>query len=83
MREYSPKTNYEEIGFSTTDLQKLAKWTMPFGRYAGMVLIDLPEDYLFWFHKNGFPDGELGTLMKLCLDLKIEGLDSVIKPLKQ
>lgn len=52
------------------------------GKYAGHVLIDLPEAYLFWFQKQEFPDGELGELMKFCLDLKIEGLDQVIKPLK-
>lgn len=47
-----------------------------------MNLVDLPEEYLFWFEKNGFPDGELGELMKLTLALKIEGSDLLIKPLK-
>jgi len=70
------------LGFSQEHLLKLARWRMPFGKYAGTVLIDLPEEYLFWFRKNGFVKGELGELMKLCLDLKIEGLDDVIKPLK-
>ena len=70
------------LGFSKEDLVKLAKWQMPFGKYAGRVLIDLPEEYLFWFQKNDFPKGELGELMKLCLELKIEGLDGVVKPLK-
>jgi len=55
---------------------------MPFGKYAGQVIIDLPEEYLFWFQKKGFPNGELGELLKFCLDLKIEGLDTLIKPLK-
>lgn len=80
------KTNedpFEGIGFTKADLQKLASWTMPFGKYVGKVLIDLPEEYLFWFQKKGFPNGELGTLMQLCLELKIEGLDLLIKPLKQ
>jgi len=71
-----------ELGFSQEHLLKLAHWTMPFGRYSGTPLIDLPEEYLFWFRKNGFPKGELGELMMLCLDLKIEGLDSLVKPLK-
>jgi len=70
------------IGFSQEHLLKLANWKMPFGKYAGRALIDLPEAYLFWFQKHGFPDGELGELMKFCLDLKIEGLDQLIKPLK-
>lgn len=55
---------------------------MPFGKYAGRTLIDLPEEYLLWFDKKGFPQGELGDLMQLCLALKIEGLDSVVQPLK-
>jgi uncharacterized protein (DUF3820 family) len=73
---------YAHLGFSKSDLLKLARWQMPFGKYAGRVLVDLPEEYLFWFKKNEFPSGELGQLMKLCLELKIEGLDSLIKPLK-
>jgi len=73
---------YPGIGFSTEHLKKLATWKMPFGKYAGRALIDLPEAYLFWFQKHEFPAGELGELMKLCLELKIEGLDGLIKPLK-
>ena len=72
-----------ELGFSAEHLLKLANWKMPFGKYHGRALIDLPEEYLFWFDRNGFPQGELGALMRLCLDLKIEGLDGLIKPLKE
>ncbi len=75
-------TDFTELGFSQEHLLKLARWKMPFGKYAGRVLIDLPEEYLFWFEKKGFPNGELGELLKFCLDLKIEGLDTIIKPLK-
>ncbi|MEZ8291424.1 DUF3820 family protein [Vibrio sp. 10N.237.312.B06] len=64
------------------NLIKLARMQMPFGKYAGRPLIDLPEEYLLWFDKKGFPQGELGDLMQLCLALKIEGLDSVVQPLK-
>jgi uncharacterized protein (DUF3820 family) len=76
------KDAYAQLGFSKTDLLKLARWQMPFGKYAGRALVDLPEEYLFWFQKNEFPKGELGDLMKLCLELKIEGLDGLLKPLK-
>ncbi|NOH98372.1 DUF3820 family protein [Vibrio sp. 99-70-13A1] len=65
------------------NLIKLARMPMPFGKYAGRMLIDLPEEYLLWFaNKKQFPEGELGELMQLCLALKVEGLDSVVKPLK-
>ncbi|OOE65092.1 hypothetical protein BZG25_08930 [Salinivibrio sp. ML198] len=64
-------------------LMKLATMPMPFGKYAGRVLIDLPEEYLLWFqNKAEFPKGELGELMKLCLALKVEGLEEVVRPLK-
>ncbi|WP_025675382.1 DUF3820 family protein [Salinivibrio socompensis] len=65
-------------------LIKLANMPMPFGKYTGRVLIDLPEEYLLWFqNKAEFPKGELGELMQLCLALKVEGLESVVKPLKR
>jgi len=70
------------LGFSTEHLVKLAQWKMPFGKYSGSALIDLPEEYLFWFRKHGFPRGEMGQLLELCLELKIEGLDYLVKPLK-
>ena len=46
-------------------LPKLANMKMPFGKYAGRALIDLPEEYLLWFAQKGFPNGELGELMTL------------------
>ena len=69
------------LGFTQQDLLKLAKWEMPYGKFQNTPLVDLPEEYLFWFEKKGFPQGELGRLMALCLELKIEGLDKLIKPL--
>lgn len=63
-------------------LLKLANTKMPFGKYQGRCLIDLPEEYLLWFRKKGFPSGELGLLLELCLEVKIEGLDNIVRPLK-
>jgi uncharacterized protein (DUF3820 family) len=64
-------------------LIQIANTPMPFGKYKGRMLVDLPDEYLLWFAKKGFPAGKLGQLMELTLALKIEGLDSVIRPLKR
>lgn len=68
-----------DLGFDRDDLLKLATWKMPFGRFNGRILIELPEEYLFWFVGNGFPDGKLGFLMKLALELKANGADGVVR----
>ena len=64
-------------------LIKIANTQMPFGKYSGRRLIDLPEEYLLWFRKKGFPNGELGTLLELTLEIKIEGLEKILLPLKR
>lgn len=56
---------------------------MPFGKYQGRLIFDLPEEYLLWFAKKEFPEGELGLLMRLALEIKIEGLDQLIDPLRK
>ena len=72
----------EDVGFDAQDLEKLAAWKMPFGRYRGRVLIDLPEEYLLWFERSEFPPGSLGRLLRLCLGIKASGAESVVKQLK-
>jgi uncharacterized protein len=64
------------------DLLELVGTRMPFGRYRGRPLIDLPEPYLLWFADNGFPEGKLGRLMALALEIKINGLEYLLQPLK-
>ncbi|QWA09624.1 MULTISPECIES: DUF3820 family protein [Sodalis] len=66
------------------DLVAIANTEMPFGKYQGRALIDLPEPYLLWFARQGeFPAGRLGELMSITLAIKIEGLEGLIKPLKR
>jgi uncharacterized protein (DUF3820 family) len=69
--------------FEKEDLLKLANMPMPFGKYKGKVLIDLPEEYLLWFAKKGFPEGNLGRLMQLALEIRINGMEKVLQPLKR
>ena len=68
--------------FEKEDLLKVANMAMPFGKYKGRPLIDLPEEYLLWFANKGFPEGKLGMLMQLTLEIKINGQDDIIQPLK-
>lgn len=64
------------------DLIKIANMKMPFGRFKGVALVDLPEPYVVWFYKQGFPDGELGRLLAQVYEIKVNGLEHLLKPLK-
>ena len=55
---------------------------MPFGKYKGTPIIDLPEHYLAWFNRNGFPEGKLGMYMQTAFEIKLNGLMDLIKPLR-
>lgn len=69
--------------FEKQDLIKVVQTTMPFGKYQGRYLIDLPEAYLLWFAGKGFPPGKLGQLMQLSLEIKINGLERVVAPFRK
>lgn len=56
---------------------------MPFGRYAGLRLVDLPEPYVVWFKNKGFPPGELGRLMSILYEIKRSGLEYLFEPIKK
>ncbi len=63
------------------ELIKLANMKMPFGKYKGRFLIDLPEFYIVWYRNKGFPKGKLGDQMQMIYDIKVNGLENLIKPL--
>jgi uncharacterized protein (DUF3820 family) len=67
--------------FKPERLIVLANTTMPFGKYAGRRLINLPEPYLLWFANKGFPENHLGEMMALALLIKTEGLEHLLEPL--
>ena len=66
-----------------SDLLKIANKKMPFGKYKDLPLIDLPEPYVVWFHQNGLPNGELGRLLGLLYEIKLNGLEHLFKQLRE
>ncbi len=60
----------------------LVQTRMPFGRYAGRRLIDLPEPYLVWFAGQGFPEGRLGRMLQSVYEIKVNGLEHLLEPLR-
>ncbi|ANG63678.1 hypothetical protein A8C75_15120 [Marinobacterium aestuarii] len=64
-------------------LVKIANMKMPFGKYKGRVLLDLPEPYMVWFARQGFPGGELGNLLRMLYEIKLNGLEAVVEPLRR
>lgn len=64
-------------------LLKLANYRMPFGKYKGQLLIDLPEPYVVWFSKQGFPKGELGDMLGILYEIKLNGLEYLFKQLRE
>lgn len=62
-------------------LIELANMKMPFGKFKGRYLIDLPEFYIVWYKNNGFPKGKLGEQLQLIYEIKLNGLEHLIRPL--
>lgn len=56
---------------------------MPYGKYAGRKLLELPEPYLVWYHNKGFPEGRLGRQLALIYEIKLNGLEEMLAPLLQ
>lgn len=70
-----------EPDFSPELLLELARARMPFGKYKGVLLIDLPVAYLAWFARQGFPKGKLGQQLETMFEIKHNGLTGLIEPL--
>ncbi len=64
-------------------LLQLVNMKMPFGKYKGILLCNLPVAYLEWFQRKGFPKGKLGELLATLYEIKINGLEELLSPLKK
>lgn len=74
MEQY-PSNDHEQ-------LLELATMRMPFGKYQGRRLIDLPEPYVVWFAGQGFPKGKLGTMLRAVYEIKVNGLEYLFDRLR-
>ena len=68
--------------FDHQALLDLAAMRMPFGKHAGMRLIDLPEPYVVWFAQQGFPEGTLGQMLRATYEIKVNGLEYLFDALR-
>lgn len=71
MNEINPET-----------LLKLAHAKMPFGKYQGVYLSELPENYLVWFKQKGFPQGKLGVMLAEIYEIKLNGLEKLLREIR-
>jgi uncharacterized protein (DUF3820 family) len=65
------------------DLELLLTRTMPYGKYKGRLIADLPGHYLNWFAREGFPNGEIGRLLQLMQEIDHNGLSPLLAPLRR
>jgi uncharacterized protein (DUF3820 family) len=63
-------------------LTELVSVRMPYGKYKGRLICDLPEPYLVWYHSKGFPNGKLGELLSTMYEIRLNGLEYLLKPLR-
>lgn len=64
-------------------LLQLVEMQMPFGKFKGTLLCNLPVSYLEWFQRKGFPEGKLGMLLQTMLEIKMNGLEYLLDPLRK
>jgi len=71
------KNNQQEL------LMKLANSRMPYGKYKGKYLIDLPEHYIVWYRNKGFPSGKFGDMLHLVYEIQLNGLEDMVRKLRE
>lgn len=64
-------------------LLELVRARMPFGKYKDVLLVDLPETYIMWFARKGFPKGKLGGMLQSLYEIKLNGLESLLEPIRR
>jgi uncharacterized protein (DUF3820 family) len=64
-------------------LVELVSLQMPFGKYKDRILCDLPEPYLVWFHRKGFPPGKIGMLLSVLYEIRLNGLEYLLKRIRR
>lgn len=76
------ETTNPQLPFDHEKLLELAAMRMPFGKYQGRRLIDLPEPYVVWFAQEGFPSGKLGDMLRTVYEIKVNGLEYLFDRLR-
>ena len=64
-------------------MEKLANTKMPYGKYKGKYLIDLPEFYVVWYRNKGFPKGQIGEMLATVYELKLNGLENLVRNIQK
>jgi len=69
--------------FDSQILLELVRARMPYGKYKNYLLCDLPEPYLAWFSRKGFPPGHIGMLLAVLYEIKLNGLEYLLQPIRK
>jgi len=75
------ETATDEMSVISAEMVTAINQRMPFGKYQGDRLLEVPEHYLVWFKQRGFPQGRLGTQMALVYEIRLNGLEKLVRPL--
>jgi hypothetical protein len=77
------KVMTEQMGYDPEFLIQMVRFKMPYGKYEGWYITSLPVHYLEWFQRKGFPDGRLGQYLATMYEVKINGLEGILQPIKK